>query len=75
MKNLEQYIEQLNKQHQERIEIAKNDYEKGRIDCRAGIYDKFYRYNRTDDGQSYDLGWTNENEFIKNETVKFLYNN
>ena len=36
MKTLEQYIEQLNKQHQERIEIAKNDYEKGRIDCRAG---------------------------------------
>ncbi len=75
MKNLEQYIEQLNKQHQERIEIVKNDYEKGRIDCRAGIYDKFYRYNRTDDGQAYDLGWTNENKFIQNETVKFLYNN
>ena len=39
MKNLEQHVEQLNKQHQERIEIAKNDYEKGRIDCRAGVYD------------------------------------
>ena len=75
MKKLEQYIEQLNKQHQERIEIVKNDYEKGQIDCRAGIYDKFYRYNITDDGQSYDLGWTNEHEFVQNEIVKFLYNN
>lgn len=33
------------------------DFKQGLIDAKAGIYDKFYRYNREDDGLDYDRGW------------------
>jgi hypothetical protein len=52
---------------------AANHYEKNRMDCIAGVYDKFYRYNRTDEGQAYDKAWQAQNQITQNETVKFLY--
>ncbi len=49
------------------------DQKNARRDCIAGIYDKFYRYNRTDDGQAYDEAWQAQNQITQNETVRFLY--
>ena len=75
MKTLEQHIDQLNQQHENRILFVKHDYEKGMNDCKLGVYDKWYRYHRSDDGQAYDLGWMAMNKEVQNESVKFLYNN
>jgi len=33
-----------------------NDFEAGKRDRLAGYYDKWYRYNRLDDGAAYDAG-------------------
>lgn len=35
----------------------------GYLDCQAGYYDKWYRYNHSDEGKAYDLG-----RLIANET-------
>lgn len=43
------------------------------IDCKYGVYDKFYRYNRDDEGQAYDKAWETQNQITQNEMVKFLY--
>lgn len=32
-------------------------YEAGQRDAKAGIYDKWYRYNAQDGGLEYDKGW------------------
>lgn len=56
----------------ERCRTAEKDYYQGCYDCRKGIYDKWYRYNRHDDGQAYDAGWTHENINVQNEIVKFI---
>lgn len=39
------------------------DFIKGVNDALDGLYDKFYRYNRKDDGEEYDAGirWALEN--------------
>lgn len=34
------------------------------MDCIAGVYDKFYGHNRTDEAQ---------NQITQNDTVRFLY--
>lgn len=34
-----------------------NDFNAGKKDKKAGYYDKWYRYNRTDDGKAYDDGF------------------
>ena len=33
-----------------------NDIEAGQRDGKTGVYDKWYRYNRADDGEAYDIG-------------------
>lgn len=33
------------------------DVQAGINDAKAGIYDKWYRYHRSDDGAAYDAGW------------------
>lgn len=38
------------------LETAKKDEEAGYRDRKAGYYDKWYRYNRSDDGAAYDRG-------------------
>ena len=57
---------------EERIVCALKHYEAGKRDCKNGIYDKWYRYNTHQDGRAYDIGWTEANEEIQNETVRFL---
>lgn len=34
------------------------DFRAGYTACFAGYYDKWYRYNRNDDGVAYDEGYT-----------------
>ena len=44
------------------------DVKAGQNDAKAGIYDKWYRHHRDDDGAAYDAGWIsarNENENIQ----------
>jgi hypothetical protein len=36
--------------------LITTDYEKGFADRACGFYDKWYRYNRHDDGAEYDRG-------------------
>ena len=48
------------------------DYKAGRRDCKAGVYDKWYRYNRKQDGRAYDKGWCDQNKTTKCESVVFL---
>lgn len=43
-------------QQQTADEIAKKDAAAGYRDRKAGIYDKWYRYNRADNGAAYDAG-------------------
>ena len=51
---------------------ALQDFRKGIIDCKAGIYDKWYRYNRKDDGAAYDKGWMRQNKTTMVEHVEFI---
>ena len=55
-----------------RIEQARHDYNRGMEDCRAGIYEKWYRYNHSDDGRAYDTGWMEQNRETKVENIKFV---
>ena len=37
---------------------ATRDASNGAKDAKAGFYDKWYRYNRIDEGQAYDNGFS-----------------
>lgn len=52
--------------------IAQNHYDCGMRDCKAGIYDKWYRYNADDEGLAYDAGWQEKNKEVLNEEVIFI---
>lgn len=71
-----QTLEDLRKEVLEKanaqIRLIEHDYHKGMDDCRNGIYDKWFRYNRKDDGRAYDEGWVFQNRTTENETVQFL---
>lgn len=73
--NIEDRLEQIIKRRRRVFNIARalRDQESARMDCIDGIYDKFYRYNRSDDGQAYDKAWRAQNQITRNETVTFLY--
>ena len=73
--NIEDRLEQIIKRRRRVFNISRalRDQESARMDCIDGIYDKFYRYNRTDDGQAYDKAWRAQNQITRNETVTFLY--
>ena len=73
--NIEDRMEQIVKRRRRVFNIARalRDQESARMDCIDGIYDKFYRYNRTDDGQAYDKAWRAQNQITQNETVTFIY--
>ena len=73
--NIEDRLEQISKRRRRVFNISRalRDQEYARMDCIAGIYDKSYRYNRTDDGQAYDEAWQAQNQITQNETVRFLY--
>ena len=72
MKTIEDYIKKIHEEAKSKEVAAKRDYEAGKRDCKAGTYDKWYRYNTSNDGLAYDLGWTEQNKETKNETVRFL---
>lgn len=52
--------------------VAEKDYHAGESDCNAGYYDKWYRYNRKDEGFAYISGWMHANRTVKNEKVTFV---
>lgn len=52
--------------------VAQQDYNIAQSDCKVGVYDKWYRSNRKDDGLAYDLGWMHANETVKNDSVHFI---
>lgn len=55
-----------------RIKQAEHDFKQAEEDCKNGIYDKWFRYHRKDDGLSYDLGWMNQNKTTQNAIVSFI---
>lgn len=69
---LQKLEREINERAKIAIEIARTDYHAGMRDCQSGIYDKWYRYSRDDDGRAYDLGWQYQNETTKNDSVKFI---
>ena len=73
--NIEDRLEQISKRRRRVFNISKalRDREYARMDCIAGVYGKFYRYNRTDDGEAYDKAWQAQSQITQNETAKFLY--
>lgn len=54
------------------IEMARYDFSHGVADCTCGVYDKWYRYSRPDEGRAYDLGWQHQNETTQNDSVSFI---
>lgn len=73
--NIGDRLEQISKRRRRVFNISKalRDREYARMDCIAGVYDRFYRYNRTDDGEAYDKAWQAQSRITRNETVRFLY--
>lgn len=73
--NIEDRLEQISKRRRRVLNISRalRDQEYARMDCIGGVYDKFYRYNRADDGQAYDKAWRAQNQITRNEKVTFLY--
>lgn len=73
--NVEDRLEQISKRRRRVLNISRalRDQEYARMDCIGGVYDKFYRYNRADDGQAYDKAWRAQNQITRNEKVTFLY--
>lgn len=57
---------------QKKIKQCRHDYIQAMEDCKRGIYDKWFRYHREDDGWSYDMGWQFQNQTTQNDTVKFV---
>ena len=72
---MEALIKAIQTRADEKILTARKDFQKGEIDCKNGIYDKWYRYHREDDGLAYDKGWMFQNKTTQNEEVKFLSGN
>lgn len=52
--------------------VTVQDFRAGIRDCKGSIYDKWYRYNRRDDGAAYDKGWMQQNKSTQCEKVTFL---
>lgn len=69
LKNL---LDSLALEYQNKQAVAERDYLAGEADCKDGLYDKWYRYNRDDDGQAYNFGWMNANRTVKNDNVSFV---
>lgn len=53
---LEELVNEVEERQKETMKQLRHDYVKGMEDCKSGIYDKWFRYNRNDDGWSYDMG-------------------
>lgn len=69
---LQDLYKHIDAEAQKKKDAARSDYLVAGIHCKKGIYDKFYRYHRSDNGFAYDLGWMHANETYKNEKVQFI---
>lgn len=69
---IEYLTNQIMESAKAQISLAEHDYQKGIEDCKMGLYDKWYRYHRKDDGISYEKGWVFQNQVTQCETVSFL---
>lgn len=72
MKQIDVIINHIKVEAREKEIRARKDYKAGIADCQAGQYDKWYRYNRADNGAAYDAGWQEANADIQLETVRFI---
>lgn len=68
----EKYLEQIQIEAEMRKAAANADFISAKRDCQNGVYDKWYRYNRKDEGYAYDLGWMEQNKETQVENVTFL---
>lgn len=50
------------------------DFKAGQRDKKAGYYDKWYRYNRRDDGEAYDAGFKSV-DFPKGKDITIIEEN
>lgn len=64
--------EYIKSKTQEIEESIMSHYTAGVNDCKLGIYDKWFRYNASDEGEAYDMGWTEQNKITQNEEVYFV---
>ena len=69
---LQELFDQIDAKAMMAKSLARDDYRYAQEDCKQGFYDKWYRYNRKDDGLAYDLGWQHANETYKIEKVTFI---
>lgn len=60
IRTIEDIINDINKDTEKRIANAKHDYERGKRDCKRGIYDEFYKNHRRDEGYAYVCGWRSQ---------------
>lgn len=72
MNTLEHLKEEVLQKAEAEMQRIEKDFFAGENDCKSGIYDKWYRYNRKDDGSAYDAGWMEQNRKTQNETVRFI---
>lgn len=70
--SFEDYKSYLVSKFDERLRIAESDFNQACSDCLLGVYDKWFRYHRSDDGTAYDLGWQFANKTIQNDAVRFI---
>lgn len=72
MRTIQDYLREIYERAAQQAGQAEKDYRVGERHCMQGLYDKWYRYNRDDDGEAYDLGWTTQNATTQNDTVRFI---
>lgn len=72
MEALQKHLELIQLEADRRKAVAQADFNIAKRDCKNGIYDKWYRYNRKDEGYAYDLGWMEQNKETQVENVTFL---
>ena len=68
---LEDLKTQIMNRAKAQIATVEHDYQHGIDDCKIGIYDKWFRYHRSDYGSAYDKGWEFQNQFTHNVSVCF----
>lgn len=72
MKTIEDYLNHIYEEAEQKANVAKSDYQSGKNDCIIGVFDKWYRYNRPYGGLAYELGWVEQNRTTQNDKVDFL---
>lgn len=50
------------------------DFENGQKDKKAGYYDKWYRWNRNDDGKAYNDGFNSVSTDVEINIIECMHN-